>query len=200
MEVAVCTLSEQLRESGIIFWTSGNSGLISANFAGLYSRLFDSAGLEYLETIAWTKPGINFASARMSHIYRNSCYYPARQWEPILVYKKPGKMKKMSPEGKKYMLNFQADVWEINAVNNLKEKYDHPTVAPVEIPYRALHAYSKQGDIIVDPFAGSGTTLIAVEKAGLGRKAYLVEINPAFCDIIIDRWEKYTGKRARLIS
>ena len=200
MEIAIKCVSEYLAESSIVFWTSGNSGSISSNFACLYGRLFESAGLEYLDTVAWVRPGANFTSNRVSHIRRNSLYLPAHQWEPILVYKKPGKMNKMAPEGREYMLNFQTDVWEITAINSLTEQWGHPTVAPVEIPYRALHAYSRQGDTIVDPFAGSGTTLIAVEKAGLGRKACLVEINPVFCDIIIDRWENYTGKRASLLN
>lgn len=200
METAVKCFSEYLEQSGVVFWTSGNSGSISSNFAGLYARLFESAGLEYLDTIAWVRPGANFTSNRVSHIRRNSLYLPARRWEPILVYKKPGKMTRMSSDGREYMLNFQTDVWEITAINSPNEQWDHPTIAPVEIPYRALHAYSKEGDIIVDPFAGSGTTLIAVEKAGLRRKACLVEINPVFCDIIIDRWENYTGKRATLLN
>jgi DNA modification methylase len=106
----------------------------------------------------------------------------------------------MTSEGKEYMLNFKTDVWAINAVNSCNEDLDHPAVAPVEIPYRALQAYSKLGDIVVDPFAGSGTTLIAVEQAGLERKAFLAEINPVFCDIIINRWESYTGKRAELLA
>lgn len=201
MQTAIVCLSERLAESGIVFWTSGNSGSISSNFAGLYARLFESAGLGYLDTIAWVRPGANFTSKRVSHIRRNSLYLPAHQWDPILVYKKSGKMNAMAPEGREYMMNFQADVWEISAANIHNDKWDdHPAVAPVEIPYRALQGYSKQDDVIVDPFAGSGTTLIAVEKAGLGRRACLVEISPVFCDLIIDRWENYTGKRARLLD
>ncbi len=200
MQSAVGCLSERLAQSGVVFWTAGNSGSISSNLAGLYARLFESAGLEYLDTVAWVRPGANFTSKRVSHIRRNSLYLPAHQWEPILVYKKSGRMSAMVPEGKAYMLSFQTDVWEIAAVNVSGQRCDHPAVAPVEVPYRALQAYSKQGDVVVDPFAGSGTTLIAVERAGLGTKAYLAEINPVFCDMIIDRWERYTGKRAELLD
>lgn len=53
---------------------------------------------------------------------------------------------------------------------------------------------SKEGDRILDPFGGSGTTLIAAEKTG--RIAYLCELDPKYCDVIVSRWEKYTGKSA----
>ena len=200
MGTAIDCLASSMGESSIVFWTSGNSGSISSNFAGLYAKLFESADLEYLDTLAWVRPGANFTSKRVSHIRKDSTYYPARQWETILVYRKPGRMKKMSPEGRQYMLEYQTDMWEIAAVNSRKEKWDHPTVAPVEIPYRALQAYSAGGDVVVDPFAGSGTTLMAVEKAGAGRTAFLIEISPLFCDVIVQRWQNYTGKEARLLD
>jgi DNA modification methylase len=200
MERCVRALSGHLTESGVVFWTSGNSGMISSNLACLYARLFENSGLEYVDTIAWVKPGIKFTSHRTDHISKNSLYYPAHQWEPILVYKKPGAMRKMLADGQKYMLNFQSDVWEINAVNSPGNEFAHPAVAPIELPYRALQAYSGQGHIIMDPFAGSGTTLIAAEEAGAERKAYLIEINPAYCDLAIERWERYTGRHAELLT
>ena len=201
MGAAIECLVAHMRESGIVFWTSGNSGSIPSNFAGLYARLFESAGLEYLDTIAWVRPGANFRSKRVSHIRRDSTYYPARQWEPILVYRKPGgMMNKMLPEGRQYMLDHQTDVWEVASVNRPSDTLDHPTVAPVEIPYRALHSYSAGGDVVVDPFAGSGTTLMAAEKAGAGRTALLMEISPLFCDVIIQRWQGCTGKEAQLLD
>ena len=61
-----------------------------------------------------------------------------------------------------------------------------------------LKSYSQEGDIILDLFGGSGTTLIAAEQ--LGRKARLVEIDPHYCDVIIARWEKATGKTAKKID
>jgi DNA modification methylase len=64
----------------------------------------------------------------------------------------------------------------------------------MEIPYRSMQAYSGNVASIFEPFGGSGTTLIAAEKAF--RKAYLMELNPAYCDIIVKRWENLTGDRA----
>ena len=53
---------------------------------------------------------------------------------------------------------------------------------------------SRQGEIVLDPFGGSGTTLIACEQ--LGRRCRMVELDPVYCDVIVDRWEKFTGQKA----
>jgi site-specific DNA-methyltransferase (adenine-specific) len=57
---------------------------------------------------------------------------------------------------------------------------------------------TKGGDIVLDSFGGSGTTLIAAEKNG--RVGYLVELDPKYCDVIVKRWEEFTGKQAELIN
>ena len=69
---------------------------------------------------------------------------------------------------------------------------------PVELIERALENSSKAGDIILDTFGGSGSTLIACEKTG--RAARLMELDPIYCDVIVKRWEDYTGKKAKLID
>ena len=73
----------------------------------------------------------------------------------------------------------------------------HPTMKPVALVSEALLNSSKNNDIVLDLFGGSGTTLIACEQ--LGRKARLMEIDPKYCDVIITRWETLTGKQAQLL-
>jgi len=70
----------------------------------------------------------------------------------------------------------------------------HPATFPVIFPERYILAITNTGDIVADPFLGSGTTLIAAEQ--LGRKCYGMEISPAYCDVIVKRWETLTGKKA----
>ena len=70
----------------------------------------------------------------------------------------------------------------------------HPTVKPLALICDILLDTSIKGDTVVDPFAGSGTTLIAAEK--LGRKARVIELDPAYCDTIIRRWQRWTGETA----
>ena len=67
---------------------------------------------------------------------------------------------------------------------------------PVELMERAVRNSSKTRDIVLDPFGGSGTTLIACEKSG--RRARLIELDPKYCDVIVSRWESFTGQKARL--
>ena len=64
--------------------------------------------------------------------------------------------------------------------------------------YRSMLAYSGEEATVFEPFGGSGTTLIAAEKAG--RRAFLMEQHPAYCDIIVKRWEAFTGKSANRVS
>lgn len=69
---------------------------------------------------------------------------------------------------------------------------------PVELVERAINNSSKIGNIVLDGFAGSGSTLITCEKTG--RSARLIELDPKFCDVIVKRWEEYTGNKAQLIE
>ena len=71
---------------------------------------------------------------------------------------------------------------------------NHPTMKPVRLFGRLVRNSSRKGDIVLDTFGGSGTTIIACEQ--LGRKCYMMEIDPHYCDVIIARWEKLTGKKA----
>jgi DNA modification methylase len=63
------------------------------------------------------------------------------------------------------------------------------------LPTEYIKSLTKEGDIVVEPFGGSGTTAIACEQ--LGRKCYMMELDPHYCDVIIARWEKLTGEKAR---
>ena len=70
----------------------------------------------------------------------------------------------------------------------------HPTMKPVELVERAIRNSSRPGNVVLDPFGGSGTTLIAAEKSG--RVARLIELDPKYVDVIVRRWEEFTGQQA----
>jgi DNA modification methylase len=72
----------------------------------------------------------------------------------------------------------------------------HPTVKPTALVADAIRDCSKRGEIVFDGFGGSGTTLIASETCG--RRARLIEYDPVYCDTIVARWERLTGKQATL--
>lgn len=91
--------------------------------------------------------------------------------------------------------SFDKSVWKIPK----PQKSDlHPTMKPIELIANALQNSSKVGDIVMDLFGGSGSTLIACEQ--LGRKCYMAELDPKYCDVIIKRWENLTGKKAELLN
>lgn len=69
---------------------------------------------------------------------------------------------------------------------------------PIELVQMAIKASSHRGDAVLDLFGGSGSTLIACEKTG--RKARLMELDPKFADVIVARWEEYTGKTAEIVE
>ena len=100
----------------------------------------------------------------------------------------------LTEEAPFYGGNDQSDVWSIKRTTEGL----HSTQKPVELPFRAILNSAGPNGVIADLFAGSGTTLIAAEQ--LGRRAYLMEIDPVYCDVIVKRWEKFTGKKAKLLE
>ena len=88
----------------------------------------------------------------------------------------------------------QISVWKFD-----KERVEgHTTPKPVSLIERALQNSSKGGDVVSDLFGGSGSTMIACEK--LGRQARMMELDPKYCDVIVKRWEDFTGKKAVLLT
>jgi DNA modification methylase len=135
---------------------------------------FRAAGGKWSTFIIWAKNTFTLGRADYQ-----------RQYEPILYG---------WPEGQTHHWcgdRDQGDVWHIKK----PQKNDlHPTMKPVELVERAIRNSSRPGDIVLDPFGGSGTTLIAAEKSG--RKARLIELDPKYVDVIVRRWEAFTGQTA----
>jgi DNA modification methylase len=138
-------------------------------------RAFAAAGGKWSTFVIWAKNTFTLGRADYQ-----------RQYEPILYGWKEG--------SDHYWCGARdpGDVWFVNKPvrNDL-----HPTMKPVALVERAIRNSSKTRDIVLDPFGGSGSTLIACEKAG--RQARLIELDPKYADTIIDRWQRFTGGRAR---
>jgi len=96
---------------------------------------------------------------------------------------------------------YRTNVWDYTGINSFGSDRDdalsmHPTVKPVALVADAIRDCSRRGDVVLDSFGGSGTTLIAAEQ--VGRRARLLEYDAAYCDTIVRRWESVTGKQATL--
>lgn len=96
---------------------------------------------------------------------------------------------------KKLMADFEPDVLRENKqlVNDL-----HPTMKPVRLIAKLIQNSSNKEDVVLDLFGGSGTTMIAAEQTG--RAAYLMELDPRYADVIVKRWEQFTGQKAVLLT
>jgi DNA modification methylase len=92
-----------------------------------------------------------------------------------------------------YGPNNALDLWEVKKVN--PQGMIHLTEKPVELAARAMTYASKSGENVLDLFGGSGSTLIAAEQ--IGRRAFLMELDALYCDVIVTRWEQFTGQKAR---
>jgi DNA modification methylase len=139
-------------------------------------QAFREAGGHWSTFIIWAKN--TFTMGRSDY---------QRQYEPILYGWKEG------TDHYWCGARDQGDVWFVKkpVANDL-----HPTMKPVELIVRALRNSSKSRDTVLDPFAGSGSTLIACEKTG--RQARLIELEPRYVDVAVRRWQEFTGKHAAL--
>ena len=88
--------------------------------------------------------------------------------------------------------------WNGVRFGNKENSVVHSTQKPLPLADYFIKTYSNDGEIVLDLFGGSGTTLIASEQTG--RKCYMMELEPHYCDVIISRWEQLTGKTAQLIT
>ena len=92
------------------------------------------------------------------------------------------------------------NVWHFKRTSNTEKEMTggHATPKPIALCSRAILSSSRQGENILDVFGGSGSTLIACEQ--LNRQCYMMELDPYYCQVIINRWEQYTGEKATKIN
>ena len=147
---------------------------MSSSELDVLQAAFRAAGGKWSTFIIWAKNTFTLGRADYQ-----------RQYEPILYGWPEGAQRHWCGD------RDQGDVWNIKK----PQKNDlHPTMKPVELVERAIRNSSRPGNMVLDPFGGSGTTLIAAEKSG--RIARLIELDPKYVDVIVRRWEDFTGKQA----
>lgn len=177
-------IKEALKEGGVYYICSGYSSYPTFLYALRVNQLYFS------QPIIWVKNNTSYGWN--DYRYKHEMLIKGK--------KKKEKQKKAIPilygwnEGKHFFIETreEADVWEIKRrASNIMV---HPTQKPIELCGRAIRNSSKRDEIVLDLFGGSGTTLISAEKEG--RKAYLMELDPKYVDMIIKRWEAYTKKKA----
>ena len=184
----------QNKLNGFIFWNISYNKNSRIEFIKIMNKMIEKKGMEFLELIVWNKKtALPITSDRML----------TRNYEDIIVI---GNEEAVSEEINWYYLGCTDEkaafnrktnqglnnYWEI--VPNKIQIEGHNACFPVELPAKAIRIMTKVGDLVIDPFGGSGTTLIACEQ--MGRKCRMIEYSPEYCQVIINRWEKLTKLKA----
>jgi DNA modification methylase len=198
------------RHADVVCWNIGDLFATGTQFiepTQMYSiGMFNDNGFRPIWIRIWKKQGMNFGNAPY-HLVTNK---PVQQYEYVSAFAGQETeeyndqeyewvsafaghaykfVKRLTKEERKKW--GYAGIWEIATVRANKE---HPAMFPVELPWRCIKMHSDRGGIVLEPFAGCGTTLIACEQTE--RRCYAMEISPVYCDLIIKRWESFTGETA----
>lgn len=141
------------------------------------------AGWTLHQTLVWVKDALVLGHSDYHYRHEDLLY----GWKPG-----PGRVGRGKHPGTKWYGDHAQD--SVFEVPRPKASAEHPTMKPVALIQRCLRNSARRGDLILDPFGGSGSTLLAAESLGL--VARLVELAPAYVDVIVTRWEQATGRRA----
>jgi DNA modification methylase len=140
-----------------------------------YPRALKESGLYFSQQIIWHK---------MHPVLSRKCFMGAHEW-CFFGWREGAAHQFFGPPN-------ATDVWSVKKVN--PQSMIHLTEKPVELAVRAVQYGSHLGENVLDLFGGSGSTLIAAEQTG--RRSFLMELDPLYCDVIIQRFEQFTGRKA----
>lgn len=156
-----------------------------ASMAHTVRGSIERAGYEIVCIVIWIKQ--NFVLSRGNY---------HRQYEPCFYVSRPGVDRRWTGGRKR------SDVWQIAGsqgfYRNENSDTDHPTQKPIKCMQIPVENHGAPGDIVYDPFVGSGTTIMAEEATG--RICYAIELEPNICEVAISRWERHTGQTAKKIA
>lgn len=159
-------------------------------------RMFDALkanGLKWRNLIIWKKNHLNLSNSDYKSIYEPMIVGWADDYQPIFYG--------WNMEHPWYGTKGETDVWEVSLpsvweIDRTKKNDLHPTMKPVELITRSIQNSTRAGEVVLDFFGGSGSTLIAATKTG--RVARLIELDPIYVDVIVRRWQDFTGQQATL--
>lgn len=179
---------------GFLCWNISYNKNARWEFIEILHRLTKNSGLSFLELIVWDK------GHAMPIVSKDAL---TRNYEDIFVMADDEGMNDMEmyfigANNKNVFFNKKTqrrltNYWKIDTTNSQIENLG--ACFPVALPAKAIEIMTREKDLVIDPFGGSGTTLIACEQ--LKRSGRLIEMDPKYCDVIVDRWEKFTGKKAQ---
>ena len=172
-----------------------------------FERALNDNGLQVRQELVWNKNHFNLGRAHYQWKHEpclygwkgDRCRYFVEWRNRASVIEDAAKLD-IDKMKKKEMQDLLHQIYDLKipqtVIDEAKPTKDseHPTMKPVRLIGYLMSNSSKVGDIVLDTFGGSGTTMIAAEQ--LGRKCYMMELDPHYCDVIVARWEKMTGREA----
>ena len=195
------TNAREAMKSGAVFyiWHADNQGLA-------FRSACENIGFHVRQCIIWNKN--SFTIGRQDYQWKHEpCLYgwkdgaahyflDSRSEATVIEDKLPDVDKMKKPELVELLKKIYADKVSATVINEDKPARNdlHPTMKPLPLMGRLIKNSSKQGEVVLDLFGGSGSTLMACEQ--LNRKCYTMELDPKYVDVIIDRWKEFTGKEA----
>lgn len=183
---------------GFVFWNISYNKNAKDSFIEIIYRIIKETGLKFLELIVWNKKHAMPITSKEAM---------TRQYEDIFLMGDEENIQKdlelffCGRNDKRAWFNKKTNkgitnYWEVGT--NKTQLENHLACYPVALPVKGILLMSDKDDIVIDPFGGSGSTLIACEKTN--RICYMMELDPKYCDVIIKRWEEYTGQKAVKIA
>lgn len=174
LKSAFINVRENCKDDACYYVTSPQGGSL-----GLMMMMMRDAGLEVRHVLMWRKNTATFSLGRLDYDYQHEPIFYT--WTKSHHNYRKGK--------------YRTTIWDFDK----PRKCDlHPTMKPVGLVANAMLDGTKEGDNVLDSFGGAGTTIIACEQ--LDRKCFMMELDPHYCDVIIKRWEEFTGLKAELIG
>lgn len=173
----------------------------------MMQQMMRDAGLPVRHILIWVKSSPTFSMGRLDYDYRHEpIFYTWTKGHHFhggydnSVIEEYGRLENLEKSELKelvHALRGDGSTTTIYCDKPLQSSL-HPTMKPVRLAARLIYNSSEEGDVVADIFGGSGTTMIACEQ--LKRKCRMMEMDPHYCDVIKDRWESFTGKKAVLLG
>lgn len=200
---AFTNIREHCKEDASYYVTAPQGGSLGL----MMMMMMKDAGLEVRHNLVWVKNTATFSMGRLDYDYRHEPvfytwtkkhHFYGGYSDTVIDDSMP--VDKMTKQELKEALRAMQQRKEDSVIYCDKpHKSDlHPTMKPIKLVGRFLINSSKKGDTVLDYFGGSGTTLIAAEQ--LDRNAYIMELDPHYVDVILTRWEEFTGRKAEILS
>lgn len=196
-------MAEPLKPGGAFYIWHGNTK------ANIFHACATAAGLEPREVLIWVKN--HFAMGRQDYQWKHEpCFYgwktgarhyfrDSRRESTVMEDEPPDFRHMLKAEMLKLLEDIYSDKAATTVIHEAKpnSSADHRTMKPIRLLAGLITNSSRPGETVLDPFGGSGSTLMACEQ--LGRRCLMMELDPHFCDVIIRRWETFTGRKAAKI-